>query len=287
MSLRRLRRRRKGIAQALRELAFHLLRLGAQHRLAEAAELACQRSIDLVADLGCLALLHQLRGSRAEVSPGGTRAANFDYWIAYVEAELSRVTSSDAGLWQRALAGMRRRGHAEHEMYTQFRLAEALAQAGDVDRATAELGEAHERAVRLGAGLVEQIEDLARRHRLKLPGLTEPAGSATLTARELEVLALVVKRLTNGLAGLAKQRKVEVVRGTGVFTSMNQVEVTTDDGSVKTVSFEQAIIAAGSEPMTLPFIPTDDPRVIDSTGALELDDVPQRLLVLRLKSLNQ
>jgi dihydrolipoamide dehydrogenase len=55
--------------------------------------------------------------------------------------------------------------------------------------------------------------------------------------------------------------------------------VTADDGSVKTVSFEQAIIAAGSEPMTLPFIP-DDPRVIDSTGALDLDGVPQRLLVL-------
>ncbi|HLM22969.1 MAG TPA: dihydrolipoyl dehydrogenase [Propionibacteriaceae bacterium] len=90
----------------------------------------------------------------------------------------------------------------------------------------------------------------------------------------------VVKRLTGGLAGLAKQRKVEVVRGTGTFTSMNQIQVTADDGSVKTVSFEQAIIAAGSEPMTLPFIPNDDPRVIDSTAALELDDVPARLLVL-------
>ena len=90
----------------------------------------------------------------------------------------------------------------------------------------------------------------------------------------------VVKRLTGGLAGLAKQRKVEVVRGTGTFTSMSQIQVTADDGSVKTVSFEQAIIAAGSEPMTLPFIPNDDPRVIDSTGALALDGIPQRLLVL-------
>src|SRR4249920_170201 len=90
----------------------------------------------------------------------------------------------------------------------------------------------------------------------------------------------VVKRLTGGLAGLAKQRKIEVVRGTGMFTSMNQIQVTVDDGSVKTVSFEQAIIAAGSEPMTLPFIPNDDPRVIDSTGALALDDIPERLLVL-------
>ena len=90
----------------------------------------------------------------------------------------------------------------------------------------------------------------------------------------------VVKRLTGGLAGLAKQRKVEVVRGNGTFTSMNQIQVNLEDGSVTTVSFEQAIIAAGSEPMTLPFIPNDDSRVIDSTGALELGDVPQRLLVL-------
>jgi dihydrolipoamide dehydrogenase len=90
----------------------------------------------------------------------------------------------------------------------------------------------------------------------------------------------VVKRLTGGLAGLAKQRKVTTLRGTGVFTSMNQVQVTAEDGSTKSVSFEQAIIAAGSEPVTLPFIPHDDPRVIDSTGALELDGVPRRLLVL-------
>ena len=90
----------------------------------------------------------------------------------------------------------------------------------------------------------------------------------------------VVKRLTGGLAGLAKQRKVEVVRGTGTFTSMNQIQVNLEDGSVKTVSFEQAIIAAGSEPVMLPFIPNDDPRVIDSTGALEIDGVPERLLVL-------
>jgi dihydrolipoamide dehydrogenase len=90
----------------------------------------------------------------------------------------------------------------------------------------------------------------------------------------------VVSRLTGGLAGLAKQRKVQTVTGTGRFTSMNQVEVTASDGSTTTVSFDQAIIAAGSEPVTLPFVPHDDPRVIDSTGALELDAVPERLLVL-------
>jgi dihydrolipoamide dehydrogenase len=90
----------------------------------------------------------------------------------------------------------------------------------------------------------------------------------------------VVSRLTGGLAGLAKQRKVTTVSGTGVFTAMNQVQVTEADGATKTVSFDQAIIAAGSEPVNLPFVPHDDPRVIDSTGALELANVPERLLIL-------
>jgi dihydrolipoamide dehydrogenase len=90
----------------------------------------------------------------------------------------------------------------------------------------------------------------------------------------------VVGRLTGGLTGLAKQRKVTTVVGYGKFTSPNMVEVTAEDGTTTTVSFEQAIIAAGSEPVTLPFAPHDDPRVIDSTGALELDGIPERLLVL-------
>jgi dihydrolipoyl dehydrogenase len=90
----------------------------------------------------------------------------------------------------------------------------------------------------------------------------------------------VVGRLTKGLAGLARQRKVKVVTGVGVFASPNHVEVTADDGGTTVVGFEQAIIACGSEPVTLPFIPHDDPRVIDSTGALELATVPERLLVV-------
>jgi dihydrolipoamide dehydrogenase len=89
----------------------------------------------------------------------------------------------------------------------------------------------------------------------------------------------VVRRLTNGLAGLAKQRKVKVVTGLGTFASPNHLEVTAD-GSTTTVGFEQAIIACGSEPVTLPFIPHEDERVIDSTGALELAGVPERLLVV-------
>jgi len=90
----------------------------------------------------------------------------------------------------------------------------------------------------------------------------------------------VVKRLTGGLAGMAKQRKVTVVTGLGAFVSPNTLDVTAADGAKQTISFDKAIIAAGSEPVTLPFIPHDDPRVIDSTGALELDGVPKRLLVL-------
>ncbi len=89
----------------------------------------------------------------------------------------------------------------------------------------------------------------------------------------------VVGRLTGGLAGLAKQRKVQVVQGVGKFTSQSQLEVVTESGK-KTIGFTQAIIAAGSQPIFLPFIPRDDPRVMDSTGALELEDIPGRLLVL-------
>ena len=88
----------------------------------------------------------------------------------------------------------------------------------------------------------------------------------------------VVGKLTGGLSGLSKARNVEVVRGTGKFTGPNMIEVTGDEGT-KTVSFDQCVIAAGSEPVNLPFIPEDD-RVIDSTGALELKDIPERMLIL-------
>jgi dihydrolipoamide dehydrogenase len=89
----------------------------------------------------------------------------------------------------------------------------------------------------------------------------------------------VVRKLTGGLNGLAKQRKVEVVKGTGRFASPKVLEVTAADGTVTRLGFEHCIIAAGSEPVKLPFIP-DDPRIMDSTGALELPDVPAKLLVI-------
>ncbi|MDX6471486.1 MAG: dihydrolipoamide dehydrogenase [Gaiellaceae bacterium] len=89
----------------------------------------------------------------------------------------------------------------------------------------------------------------------------------------------VVGRLTSGLAGLAKQRGVRVVHGVGAFTSPNSLVVETTDGPTE-IAFRHCIVAAGSTPVRLPGLPYDDPRVIDSTGALELADVPQRLLVI-------
>ncbi|KVT09857.1 dihydrolipoyl dehydrogenase [Burkholderia ubonensis] len=88
----------------------------------------------------------------------------------------------------------------------------------------------------------------------------------------------VVKKLTTGLAGMAKARKVEVVTGVGAFVDPHHMEVQ-GDGGKKVVKFKQAIIAAGSESVKLPFLP-DDPRIVDSTGALELRQQPKRMLVI-------
>lgn len=90
----------------------------------------------------------------------------------------------------------------------------------------------------------------------------------------------VVSKLVGGLSGLAKARKVKVVNGYGEFDGPSMIKVTGDDGKAQTVSFDKCIIAAGSEAVELPFIPHDDPRVIDSTGALELQDIPRRMLVI-------
>ncbi|TDR80533.1 dihydrolipoyl dehydrogenase [Paludibacterium purpuratum] len=96
----------------------------------------------------------------------------------------------------------------------------------------------------------------------------------------------VVGKLTGGLAGMAKARKVEVVRGVGTFVDPHHLAVELTDGpgkattgEKKIVRFKQAIIAAGSRVAKLPFIPSD-PRIIDSTGALELTDVPQKMLII-------
>jgi dihydrolipoamide dehydrogenase len=90
----------------------------------------------------------------------------------------------------------------------------------------------------------------------------------------------VVGRLTTGLKGLAKRRKVEIIRGVGTFTGPNTLSVKDSDGKETLIRFENAIIAAGSRPVHLPFVPHDDPRVMDSTGALKLEEIPKKLLVM-------
>lgn len=89
----------------------------------------------------------------------------------------------------------------------------------------------------------------------------------------------VVNRLTDGLAGLAKQRKVTVVQGRGKFTTPNRVAVESASENI-TVSFDQAIIAAGSQAVQIPGFPNDDARLIDSTDALALSEIPKRLLII-------
>ena len=90
----------------------------------------------------------------------------------------------------------------------------------------------------------------------------------------------VIGKLTSGLKAMAKQRKVTTLHGFGKFTSANTIEVEASDGSKKIVGFENCIIAAGSTVTKLPFIPWEDERVWDSTDALELHNIPKRLLVV-------
>lgn len=98
--------------------------------------------------------------------------------------------------------------------------------------------------------------------------------------RELESWkSSVVNQLTGGLKALAKTRKVTIIQGEGSFTSPNTLKVEGPDGD-KTISFDNCIIAAGSRVTKIPVFPNDDPRMMDSTDALELEDVPEKLLVI-------
>ena len=89
----------------------------------------------------------------------------------------------------------------------------------------------------------------------------------------------VVGKLTQGLSAMAKQRQVTVIQGVGEFTSSHQIKVTKADGQIETIGFEYCIIAAGSQSTKFPGI-QEDPRIMDSTGALELKDIPKRLLIV-------
>ncbi|HLL19856.1 MAG TPA: dihydrolipoyl dehydrogenase [Rubrivivax sp.] len=90
----------------------------------------------------------------------------------------------------------------------------------------------------------------------------------------------VVGKLTGGLAAMAKMRKVTVVTGSGEFADPHHLKVAMADGKSQTIRFRNAIIAAGSEAVKLPFLPKDDPRIVTSTGALELRQHPKRMLVI-------
>lgn len=89
----------------------------------------------------------------------------------------------------------------------------------------------------------------------------------------------VIGKLTGGLAGMAKMRKVEIIQGFATFKNDHCLTVALDDGAEREIRFNKAIIAAGSSAVKLPFLP-EDPRIIDSTGALELEDIPKKLLVI-------
>ncbi|MBB5214115.1 dihydrolipoyl dehydrogenase [Parapusillimonas granuli] len=89
----------------------------------------------------------------------------------------------------------------------------------------------------------------------------------------------VVAKLTGGLAGMAKARKVKVLNGVGAFVDPHHLAVAGADGATTTVKFKSAIIAAGSQSVKLPFLP-DDPRIVDSTGALQLASIPKKMLII-------
>lgn len=130
------------------------------------------------------------------------------------------------------------------------------------------------------AGVMNEVTHL---HEL---GIVEMASAKVSVEKLREHKTKVVSKLTGGLAGMAKGRKVQQMRGIGQFIDAHHmsIDVTSGDGQQitgekKVIRFKQAIIAAGSQSIKLPFMPVD-PRVVDSTGALELKDVPKRMLVV-------
>ena len=132
------------------------------------------------------------------------------------------------------------------------------------------------------------IPSKALLHTAKVITDAEDTGShgVTFTKPEIDIEKLrdwksnkVVKKLTMGLTQMAKQRGVQVIEGQGQFVSANQISVTAKDGLQTIIGFQSAIIAAGSQPTKIPGTPVDD-RIMDSTGALELKDIPKKLLII-------
>jgi dihydrolipoamide dehydrogenase len=110
-------------------------------------------------------------------------------------------------------------------------------------------------------------------------GITFAAPSFDLVKIRESIERGVINKLTSGLKTLANQRKVKIVNGWATFNSANSITVKALDGSTSEIEFTNAIIAVGSRSIKLPFLP-DSPRVMDSTGALKLTDIPKELLVI-------
>lgn len=127
--------------------------------------------------------------------------------------------------------------------------------------------------------LLHAAKILTETHEAADMGISFSAPKVDIKKLRAWVEKQTVKRLTGGLATLAKQRKVNIVQGHAEFISANELQITKPDGSKSSIRFHDAIIAVGSRPIRLPFLP-EDPRVMDSTDALLLADLPQELLVI-------
>ncbi len=127
--------------------------------------------------------------------------------------------------------------------------------------------------------LLHAAKILSETHEAEDMGLVFAAPKIDLKKLRAWVEKQTVNRLTGGLAMLAKQRKVNVVHGRAEFVAANELQVTNADGAQTSVKFTYAIIAVGSSPVRLPFLP-DDKRIMDSTGALLIEDIPKELLVI-------
>jgi dihydrolipoamide dehydrogenase len=110
-------------------------------------------------------------------------------------------------------------------------------------------------------------------------GIVETGGMKINKDKIVDYKNGVINKLTTGLKGMAKMRGVEVVQGFGKFTSDKEIAVECADGTTKKISFDNCIIAVGSSVINLPFVPEDD-RIIDSTGALEMKEIPETMLVV-------
>ena len=184
---------------------------------------------------------------------------------------------------ERGERGGRRAGAARRDRRRSRRLHRGVSRRRPRSRGHADRALAHARW-RLLERRLHPVEGAAARGTRDRGGARDGAHGVAFGRPQLDAAKLrswkngVVRQLTGGLDTLAKQRKVRVVRGTARFIGPNRLEVDRD-GARETLDFEQCVIAAGSEPSMLPSLPSD-PRIIDSTGALELGELPERMLVI-------